>query len=147
MRKATILSLAVLASAGIAASGSIALAENQGDAKNQTSSKKKDVTIEKIGEPINCIQLTRIRSSDVIDNRTIDFKMRGSKIYRNTLPRKCSRLGFEEAFSYRTSLNKLCNVDIIRVLDRTGPGIRETTACGLGKFQEIKKVKAKKEPA
>ncbi len=100
--------------------------------------------IEKIGEPKSCIIRSQIRSTDVIDDRTIDFKMRNGDIYRNTLPNKCSGLRFEEAFSYRTSTNRLCNVDIIRVLDSTAGRIETRGACGLGKFQEITKTKREK---
>ena len=67
-------------------------------------------------------------------------KCAGGDIYRNKLPNKCSGLAFEEAFSYRTSVNQLCNVDIIRVLDNTAAvRYRERNACGLGKFQQIEK--------
>ncbi|WP_109354133.1 hypothetical protein [Sphingorhabdus sp. EL138] len=107
-------------------------------------SKDDKFIIEKVGEPKSCIIRSQIRSTDVIDDRTIDFKMRNGDIYRNTLPNKCSGLRFEEAFSYRTSTNRLCNVDIIRVLDSTAGRIETRSACGLGKFQEITKTKREK---
>lgn len=108
------------------------------------SSKDDKYIIKTVGEPKSCVRRSQIRSTDVIDNSTIDFKMRGGKIYRNKLPHKCSGLAFEEAFSYRTSTNDLCNVDIIRVLDQTAGRIEERSACGLGKFQEIEKTKRAK---
>ena len=46
--------------------------------------------------------------------------MRGGKVYRNTLPNSCPRLGFEEAFSYSTSINQLCSTEIIYVLEQIG---------------------------
>lgn len=95
------------------------------------------------GEPVNCITLSQIRSSNVIDDRTIDFKMAGGKVYRNTLPYSCPGLGFEQRFSHRTSLNQLCNVDTIRVLQSFGNGLHEGTGCGLGKFQPMQKVQSK----
>lgn len=98
---------------------------------------------EPVGEPVNCITLTQVRSSDVIDDRTIDFKMAGGKVYRNTLPYSCPSLGFEERFSHRTSLNQLCNVDTIRVLQSYGSGLHEGAGCGLGKFQPMQKVQSK----
>tara|TARA_R100001244_G_scaffold6593_31_gene8337 strand:- start:25272 stop:25685 length:414 start_codon:yes stop_codon:yes gene_type:complete len=100
--------------------------------------------IRAIGEPKSCIMRSSIRSTDVIDDRTIDFKMNNGDIYRNNLPSKCSGLGFEEAFSYRTSTNRLCNVDIIRVLDQTAGRLDTRGACGLGKFQQIEKVRKEK---
>ena len=81
-----------------------------------------------------------IRSTDVIDDETIDFRMNNGDIYRNHLPSKCSGLGFERAFSYKTSTNQLCNVDIIRVLDQTAGRLDTRGACGLGKFQQIEKI-------
>lgn len=148
MKKLGVIGLAAAVGAMAATAGTMAFAgdnDEQAEAKSTTAdlAKKADPKIEEIGEPINCIQPSRIRDSKVIDGSTIDFRMRGGKTYRNTLPRKCARLGFEQAFSYRTSINRLCNVSIIRVLDTTGFGIRETNACGLGKFQEIRKIKDK----
>ncbi len=110
----------------------------------KNSSKDDKYVIEKVGEPKTCINRSQIRDTDVIDDQTIDFRMRGGAIYRNKLPNKCSGLGFEEAFSYRTSTNRLCNVDIIRVLDHTAGRIDTRGACGLGKFQEITKTKREK---
>jgi hypothetical protein len=100
--------------------------------------------IREIGEPESGIMRSSIRSTDVIDDQTIDFKMRNGDIYRNRLPSKCSGLGFEEAFSYKTSTNRLCNVDIIHVLSQTGGRLDTRGACGLGKFQKIEKIPKEK---
>ncbi|QTD55283.1 hypothetical protein [Parasphingorhabdus cellanae] len=107
-------------------------------------SKDDKYVIEKVGEPKSCVTRFQIRSTDVIDDQTIDFKMRNGDVYRNKLPNKCSGLGFEEAFSYRTSTNRLCSVDIIRVLDNTAGRLDTRGACGLGKFQKITKTKREK---
>lgn len=90
-----------------------------------------------VGKPVDCVQIRQIRETRVRDDRTIDFYMLGGRVYRNTLPNSCARLGFEEAFSYKTSLSQLCSVDIITVIDRSGsPGI-PGPSCGLGKFQQV----------
>ena len=91
------------------------------------------------GEDTNCIPIRSIRSTNVRDDRTIDFVMNGRKIYRNTLPSSCPSLGFEKRFSYRTSLSQLCSVDIITVLWNAGPGLQPGASCGLGKFQPMEK--------
>jgi len=88
---------------------------------------------------LDCVPLTSIRSTNVRDDRTIDFIMNGNKIYRNTLPNSCPSLGFERRFSYRTSLSQLCSVDIITVLWNNGPGLQPGASCGLGKFQPMQK--------
>ena len=119
------------------AAGSIAFAAEKasGDDKYE---------IRTIGEPKTCVLRSNIRSTDVFDDQTIDFVMRNGDIYRNNLPSKCSGLGFEEAFSYKTSINRLCNVDIIRVLDTTAGRLDTRGACGLGKFQQIEKIPKEK---
>ena len=88
------------------------------------------------GKPQSCIPLRSIRQSHVRGDYVIDFEMTGGKVYRNTLPNSCPRLGFEEAFGYKTSISQLCSVDIITVLDRGSPGI-PGPSCGLGKFQPV----------
>jgi hypothetical protein len=95
---------------------------------------------EPAGEAVSCINIHQIDSTKVLANNVIDFKMRGGKVYRNTLPNSCPGLAFEERFSYRTSLSRLCNVDIIRVLETAGGHLREGAGCGLGKFQPMQKV-------
>ena len=81
----------------------------------------------------DCIDLIRIDRSEVVDDQTILFHMKGGKVWKNTLPYKCPRLGFEKAFSHKTSINRLCSIDTITVLDTTArlPG----ASCGLGKFE------------
>lgn len=127
--------------ASVIAAGGLGLAAVQAGEK---ASKDDKYIIKTVGEPKSCIIRSNIRSTDVIDNQTIDFKMRNGDIYRNKLPSKCSGLGFDEAFSYRTSTNQLCNVDIIRPLDNTAGRIETRGACGLGKFQQIEKTKREK---
>lgn len=92
------------------------------------------------GEAVNCISINQIRSTKILANNVIDFKMAGGKVYRNTLPSSCPGLMFEDSFSYRTSLSRLCSVDIIRVLQTSGGRLDEGAGCGLGKFQPMQKV-------
>ncbi|MBP6442315.1 MAG: hypothetical protein KA252_06665 [Sphingorhabdus sp.] len=106
------------------------------------SSKNAPELIRAVGEPKSCVTISQIRSTKVIDSRTIDFRMAGGKTYRNILPQSCPGLKFEDRFSYRTSLNQLCNVDIVHVLHDQGGQLHEGAGCGLGKFQMVEKVKA-----
>lgn len=92
------------------------------------------------GKPQSCVPIIQIRETRVRSDQVIDFYMRGGKVYRNTLPQSCPRLGFEESFSYATSLSELCSVDIITVLDRSQPRI-PGPSCGLGEFQPVTGVK------
>ncbi len=96
--------------------------------------------VREIGVAKNCVTTHQIQSTRIVDEQTIDFKMRGGKTYRNNLGHSCPGLKFEERFSYRTSTSQLCNVDIIRVLNNYGGQLQEGAGCGLGKFQEIERV-------
>jgi hypothetical protein len=88
------------------------------------------------GEAIDCVRLQSIRETRVRDDQTIDFFMRDRKVYRNTLAGTCPQLGFEERYTYRTSLAQLCSTDIITVL--ISPNFQRGASCGLGKFQPVK---------
>jgi hypothetical protein len=96
---------------------------------------EQEARIKPAGKPVDCVQIARIRETRVRDDQTIDFYMNGREVYRNRLPYKCSGLGFEEKFSYSTSLSQLCSVDSITVLH--SPPVTRGPTCGLGKFQPI----------
>ena len=81
----------------------------------------------------SCVELNRIREARVVDDRTIDFYLGNREVLRNTLPQSCPQLGFEKAFTYSTSLSRLCSVDIITVIIQGG-GPRMGASCGLGTF-------------
>ncbi len=89
-----------------------------------------------IGGPVSCVTLRNVSNTNVLDDSTIDFVMRDGRVFRNALPNSCPQLGFERAFSYQTSINQLCSVDIITVLVQAG-GLRSGASCGLGKFTPI----------
>lgn len=91
----------------------------------------------------NCIDTRRISSTTVVDDQTIIFYMRGGDNYVNELPRKCPSLAREKRFSYRTSISRLCDVDMITVLYSMGPGLQRGPSCGLGKFRAISDEEAK----
>jgi hypothetical protein len=91
------------------------------------------------GKAVSCISLASIQASHVRSDDVIDFEMRGGTVYRNTLPQSCPTLGFEEHFSYETSLSQLCSTDIINVFT-TNPPMRGPS-CGLGEFQPVKLVR------
>jgi hypothetical protein len=106
------------------------------------SAKKEPAPVRAVGEPVRCVSLAQIRSTKVIDNSTIDFRMAGGKTLRNSLPYSCPGLKFEDRFLYRTSQSQLCNVDIVRVLHDYGGRLTEGAGCGLGKFQPVERISA-----
>ena len=85
-------------------------------------------------EPVRCVALSRIDRTEVIDDRTIAFFMRGRDIYINHLDVECPRLDRERRFSYRTSTGQLCSIDTITVIENTGFGIGPGVSCRLGMF-------------
>ena len=89
---------------------------------------------EPVGEEQLCIRTSRIRQTQVLDDYTILFRMRGGKYFVNRLPHRCYNLGFEGSFSYTLSTSLLCNVDIITVVRTPGFG----PSCGLGDFEEYR---------
>ncbi|WP_375427314.1 hypothetical protein [uncultured Sphingomonas sp.] len=90
-----------------------------------------------VGEARSCIPLRSIRETRVRSNQVIDFVMTGRQVYRVTLSQPCPQLGFEERFSYSTSLSQLCAQDIITVLTLTG-GPTRGASCGLAPFQPVR---------
>jgi hypothetical protein len=107
-----------------------------------------------IGPAVRCIQIRSIRNTNVIDDSTIDFVMNGRKTLRNRLPNSCPQLAFERAFSYQTSIDQLCSVDIITVIVQGSNNLRDLNSlrgpgrlnagsglsgpsCGLGVFVPI----------
>ncbi|HEU4968559.1 hypothetical protein [Sphingomonas sp.] len=87
------------------------------------------------GPAQSCVPLTAIRNSRVLSDRVIDFGNGNRTAYRVVLPQDCPNLGFEQRFTYSTSLSQLCANDIITVLQ--GPGVTRGASCGLAPFQPI----------
>ena len=120
--------LALVISLSLVAGGSVAVAKRGPKLVPEAVS---------TGAPVSCLNLQSIRESRVRSDQVIDFRTNGNKWYRNTLPHSCPSLGFEERYSYATSLSQLCSVDIITVLHSYGGGLSRGAGCGLGKFQPV----------
>lgn len=106
------------------------------DAENAKEELMAEITF---GEPRDCVNTQRIRSSDVLSDREILFFMNGSDVYLNKLPHRCSGLRRADTFSYEVRGSQLCHIDLIRVVDYFGGSIRPGVACGLGKFLPVDK--------
>lgn len=87
------------------------------------------------GEPRTCVPINQLRNSIVRSDRVIDWQTNGRLMYRTVLPQSCPQLGFEQRFTYSTSITQLCAQDIITVLQ--GPSIQPGASCGLAPFQPI----------
>ena len=87
-----------------------------------------------------CIPLYRISSVDVLDSQHIRFETHGGPDYMNTLPNKCPGLSKHDPIMYKTSLNRLCDLDTITVLNQIGSGFIQGATCGLGKFVPMEEI-------
>lgn len=96
---------------------------------------------ERTGKMLNCISLPRIRSTQILDDQTILFKLTDKSVYLNEFPHACPQLKSMDAYTHRSSLNKICSLDSIRVLDTTL--VQELAGCSLGKFELLKSKPAK----
>lgn len=83
----------------------------------------------RVGAPgPDCIDLIRIDHTEILDDNTILFHMKGKTTYISKLPYRCHGLKFEDGFAYTSSINKICgNLDVIKVL-------RRGNSCALGPF-------------
>lgn len=90
--------------------------------------------------PQDCVRASSIRSTQIVDDKTILFYMSGNRVYRNELPDGCPRLAAEGRFSYERRVGqrvgRLCSIDAITVLE----SFREVpfgATCRLGQFYPI----------
>ena len=109
------------------------------DANERPASKAPPVEV--VGEPVNCVTISRIRNTQVHDDYTIDFSLGSGEIYRNTLPNRCPQLGFEESFAYEANTGQLCSIDTIAVIVRGAAGAGPR--CSLGKFVPVRYAEAR----
>ena len=84
-----------------------------------------------------CVAINRIDQLKVVDRENVLFYMRGKEIYLNHLSHPCPGLSRHKTLMYRTSLNQLCDVDVITVLEDIGGGFMPGASCGLGAFRPI----------
>ncbi|HEX6996985.1 MAG TPA: DUF6491 family protein [Gammaproteobacteria bacterium] len=87
--------------------------------------------------PQECIAVSRIDRTEVFDDRTVVFHMRGREAYRNYLPRRCPGLERSRRFMYQVTSNRLCDIDTITVLEQFGTRLDRGFTCPLGQFHPI----------
>ncbi len=90
-----------------------------------------------VPETRDCVDVSRIKRTKIVDDSTLLFYMNGGEIFVNHLPRRCAGLRIADSFAYETSLSVLCNVDVIHVLRNIGGDLVPGPSCGLGTFQPI----------
>ena len=68
------------------------------------------------GEPVDCIDLHRVRSSQIIDDTAIVYRV-GSTLYVNRPRAGAESLNRWDTMVTRTFGNRLCSVDTVRMVD------------------------------
>lgn len=93
-------------------------------------------------EPLKCLSMASVRSTKIIDDRTVLFFQGRGRVYLNRLERECVGLARNGKFTFQVQTGarhaRLCATDTITVLERTGRGFN----CGLGLFEEISREEA-----
>lgn len=68
------------------------------------------------GEPVDCINLRQVRSTEVIDDTAILYKV-GSTVYLNQPDAGEQSLNRWDAMLTRTHSSRLCSVDVVHMVD------------------------------
>lgn len=76
---------------------------------------------------IDCIRLSEVTGTDVIDDQSIVFHMRGGRDVVMRLQFECPTLKFDDSFYYSVVGGRLCKTDIITT--------RSGFACPILEFQ------------
>jgi hypothetical protein len=88
---------------------------------------------------LRCVNLSQVRELKIIDNKHIAFELNNHEVYVNTLPHACPGLAPNKAILYKPTMNQLCNVDVITLLESFGRGFTQAGSCGLGNFELMSK--------
>ncbi len=93
-------------------------------------------------EPEDCIRTSRIRNTEIIDDETILFYMRGSRVYRNALDHACPGLERSGRFIMETRNGQLCSIDTVTSFRQFGSTFFPGATCMLGPFHPITREEA-----
>jgi hypothetical protein len=92
------------------------------------------------GKPVSCINLSSIRSSQIVDGTAIVYEV-GSRLYVNRPDAGASTLNDDDILVTKTFTGQLCDIDTVNVVDRTSRFWRGFV--GLGKFVPYERIKLK----
>lgn len=100
-----------------------------------------DQRFERTGEFERCLTRLRIDRIRILDERHILFRAGLNRHYLNTLTRPCAALNRNDALVIDTRTPRLCDIDVVRVIDRLNPRFRGP-ACLLGRFERLEEREA-----
>jgi hypothetical protein len=75
------------------------------------------------GEPVNCIPLTSITSSQIIDGKAIVYRI-GNRMYVNQPRSGADRLDDTDILLTRNYGSQLCRIDSVQLIDRNSRFVR-----------------------
>jgi hypothetical protein len=84
-----------------------------------------------------CLYQSELRTTKVLDDRTILFTTRHGQTYRNTLPRQCPSMRRGSLLNYAYESRRLCAGSMFQVLWELGDRRMPTFLCPLGIFAPI----------
>jgi hypothetical protein len=84
------------------------------------------------GKPISCVRLRDVRSTQIVDETAIIYKLSARKWLVNFPDGGCSALRPDRVMVTSTPSTNLCRGDIARIIDPPTP--IEYGSCGLGNF-------------
>ena len=90
------------------------------------------------GEPVDCIQLSRVNSTQIIDHTAIIYDT-GSTLYVNRPKSGLDQLDRWDTMVTKSFSSQLCSIDVVRLLD-TGARI-ETGVVFLGDFVPYRRIR------
>ncbi len=129
--------LPVLAASAALLALSPALAADSNDAAAQMAKALEGRTA---GEPVKCLNLRDIRSTQIISGTAILYETNGGVIYVNTPTGGARSLDKWDVLVTDTRSSQLCSIDIVRLFD-SGSRI-ETGFVNLGEFVPYRKAKS-----
>lgn len=125
----SVLGLAVIGVMAMTAVGNVAVA------REKMSKEEVLAGYDRSGEMMNCVSLPLIKQSRILDNKTILLESTGHTAYLNELPFECPQLKMMDAYAHKTSINSMCSMDLITVIDTTVD--QRLGSCPLGKFERL----------
>lgn len=91
------------------------------------------------GPPVDCLQISQITGSHIVDRTAIIYEVAGGDMYVNRPDIGASSLDRNKVLLTDTHVPQLCSVDTVTLLDST-TGI-QSGFVGLGKFVPYKKAR------
>jgi hypothetical protein len=115
----------------LVSAGSVGTVFGQDDIDETGHERERDLDSE------HCIRISEIDKIDIVDSDTLIFRLRRGEVFRNELPHRCPGLRPNDTLMYRSSVGRLCSVDVVTVLEDWGFGYAPGASCGLGMFEPI----------